>query len=72
MEWIIVGVIVLIVFLLFLGLYFRASGAVTIAAEEQEEIEKESPEELEKEVEREEENAESSKAADDEFHSARG
>lgn len=73
MEWIIVGVVVLIVFLLFLGLYFRSSGAINIATEEQEEIEKELPEELAKQVQEvEEENSTVAKTVEDEFHSTRG
>lgn len=73
MDWIVMGGVILIVLLLFLGLFFRSSGAFNIAREEREEIEKEPPEELEKQVQEvEEENIEVAKTVEDEFHSARG
>lgn len=70
MEWILMGAVILILFLVLLGLYFGSSGAVNIAEEEREEIEKESPEQIAKEVEVvEKENIQTLKTEEDEFYS---
>ncbi|MBY0472672.1 hypothetical protein K2Q00_00080 [Patescibacteria group bacterium] len=70
MEWIVMVATILVVLLLFLGLFFISSRAVTIVEETREEIEKESPEELKKEVsEAEEEVIKAVKAEEDQFYS---
>lgn len=70
MEWIVVGATILILFVVFLALFFKSSGALNIVEEEQEEIEHESPEQLEEEVRQvEQEDAKALKAQEDQFYS---
>ena len=70
MGWITVGIVVILLFLLFLGMFFWASGAIVIADEEREEIKTKSPTELAKELtEVEEEDIEEEKSEEDEFYS---
>ena len=70
MGWMAIGAVVVLLLILFLALFFRSSGALNIAEEEQEEIAHESPEQIAKEVrEGELEDIEALKAQEDEFYS---
>lgn len=50
MSWVTIGVGVLVIILVLLGLFFWSSGAVVIADEEMEDVQKKSPEELAEEL----------------------
>jgi hypothetical protein len=70
MVWITIGTVVVILFILFLVLYFRSSGALSIVEEEQEEISHESPEQLAQELRDVQlQDAEALRVEEDEFHS---
>lgn len=70
MGWITVGIVVIILFLIFLSLYFWASGAVVIADQEKEDIQHTSNEELAKELkETEKIDLDETKSEEDEFYS---
>jgi hypothetical protein len=55
MNYVGLGIVVGLLFLVFLGLYFWSSGALIIDQEEKKDIERISPEELTKEIELEKE-----------------
>lgn len=64
MFWIAAGVVLVILVIILMALFFRSSGALNIAEEEQEEISHESPEQIAEEVRQiEREDAEAEKAA---------
>ena len=70
MGWITIGSVVLVLFLLFLGLYFWSSGAVIIADQEKEDIGKKTPDELVDEyIETEKIDLDEVKSEEDEFYS---
>jgi hypothetical protein len=70
MPWLTIGIIVVLVLLVFLGLFFRSSGAIFIDDEEKKDIEHENPEEVKEDLKQiEKEDADELKAEEDQFYS---
>ncbi len=70
MNWVAIGIVIGVVFFIFLALYFWSSGAVSIADEEKEEIDQKPEAQIAKELEEvEREEKEAIKAEEDEFYS---